>query len=74
MCMVKKRGWSPSEIGTENKNWEATSKSYNGHFAAHGSAFSKLVKSKLESDAQEIMYSQQEAEKRCRGKYFWKFK
>lgn len=53
----KKRGWSPSKLGTENKNSEATSKSCNGQLTAYDSDFSKLVKSTLESDVQEIMPS-----------------
>lgn len=70
----QKRGWTSYKLGMENKNWEATSKGYNGHLAAHNSDFSKLVKSKLESDAQEVMHSQREAANRYGGKYFWKIK
>lgn len=51
----KRRG--PYKLGKVNKNWDAISKSYNGHSAAYNSDFSKLVESKLQSDAQEIMQS-----------------
>lgn len=46
------RGRSPCKLGIENKNWEATPKSCNGHAVAPNSDF------KLQSDEQEIMPTQ----------------